>query len=923
MIRSRLLAALTGLSFLGLQSCTQVPVTTSRDEAPAAWHAHQLSPSPPARFPGPFLCDSMAFFIVHHGGPLAAEFVVNRPNTELPAGPVRVPHAVFWQFYDADERLVKQEYHKFTDEADRRRSFRAELADAKAGIYQLRYAKSQGNKMTVDLRTEPAASFGVMPCRARLGRGKEGQFANTFLYVPPALSSLTLHTYAARIALLEPTGEVVGETSKKDVKLEVTAGRVYGVQVKSGYERSAVGISGVPPILCPDETTARSIRGSVEFAPDGRMLHHKFQVRMWHWMQGLKRRELKVRAKRLLPLKELWLEDPRNAGLVGIDAPFNHIPRILRDQDLDRKSKTYGQGTSTSWLGPAYVIDEPFNPYRRNRAVLNRILLYEFSKLLALKENGTFDANDWNHYSGGDGLGYRKRAFQFGYVAPLTEDRLQELWFEGACRVLNRWAFSRVTCENQSSHWMLDLYMLYLGSGREVYKTLAHDFALAFYDPKLNSFMKTGYQQERYGPDSTYSGLCASNQAIYYEFSRDEVAREGLRKTYDLFNHTVAPEPEGRLLGASNFCHRTAGSWVHRQYNAGLHLMSDEVPEAGVWYPEKADVEKVRAQAFERIEKHLGTRWDDAWYKENMRWLDGYAYHPWTSFFHRYRFPFRGLVKGTWPALQAERFDKNFNDEFFFIRRPSYYAAVYTGSTMYSWVKAQRKPVPHCAGWETEGGILKPMTAAAKRAIWWPTQGLSMFWTPSFGNFLLGKNWNVYTAQTLRADRGDGEVSWQDYWGFTREHDADRHALTLKSPMIDLPVTVTRQLAFLETGIRQEVQVTFTGSVNVTRLVEQIPFLKKEGMEILFRNDEKWGPTAGTQSSGVWLGDSQGNGVALTFTSPVRLSEGTPTQHYKQTIGLLEIDLGSQFSEGETPGLSYLIEAMERNKLGGYPHSRP
>lgn len=137
---------------------------------------------------------------------------------------------------------------------------------------------------------------------------------------------------------------------------------------------------------------------------------------------------------------------------------------------------------------------------------------------------------------------------------------------------------------------MLDLYLIYMGSGRQVYKTLAHDFALAFYDPELNWFMKTGYQQEAYGPDATYSGLCASNQDLYYKFSCDEIAKEGLRKTYDFFNHTVAPEPDGRILGASNFCHRTSGSWVHRQFNAGFHLMSDELPEAGTWYPEKADL---------------------------------------------------------------------------------------------------------------------------------------------------------------------------------------------------------------------------------------------------------------------------------------------------------------------------------------------
>ena len=893
------------------------PVRSGPVLSPDTWYPHQLTRAEPARLPGPFLCDSLAFSVVHHGGPLTLVLEVRRPSCELAdQGGVRLPHTVFWQVYDAEEKLVEQRYHKFVEDSDVERTFRVELNQASAGVYQVRYAKSQGNGMTVDLRTEPAASFGIMPCRARLYGTTGDQFREAYVYSPPGCTEATLHAYACNVAVTDTGGGGVAELkAKPSSKVAVDSDTVYRIRAAFTYDRGAFGITGLPPILCPDEATARNIRGSLEAAPDGRVLAHKFQLRMWEWMRSLEPGDLALDPVPLAPLREEWLNDPRNAGLLGIGAPFNHIPRILSDQDLDPRSETYGLGTNTSWLGPAFVIDRPFNPYRRNRAVLTRILLHEFARFLRLSENGTFSDNHWDHYSGGDGLGYRQRAFQFGYVAPLVPAPVRKLWFEGAGKVLNRWAFSRVSCENQTSHWMLDLYLLYQGSGRDVYKTLAHDFAAAFYDPDLNAFMKTGYQQERYGPDATYNGLCACNQAIYYKYSGDEGAKRGLRRTYDLFNHTVAPEPDGRVFGASNFSHRTSGSWVNRQYNAGFRLMSDELAEAGVWYPDKADAVALRAQAIERIERGLTTSWDDAWYERNMRWLSSYAYHPWTAFFHLYTFPLKELVPGTWPVLRSERFFRNVNNEFLFVRTPHYYAAVYTGSTSHEWVKASRKPLPLLPGWEEVDGVLEPTTANAKKLAWQPTQGLSLFWTPEAGNVVLGKNWNVYTGQFVRADVAEGHVSWPDYWEFSHECDEPGRVLTLRSRMVDLPLSVERRMAFEEGSLRQDIELVAEDDVSVPRMVQQVPYLRKEGDRVLYRVAGKWAATSDAPCDGVWLGSAEGPGLAVEFGQPQRVRQGLASRAHGHTMALLEIELPARLGEGQRHALSYALRPCARETL--------
>ena len=889
--------------------CQAAPGAGQRAFSHQSWYPQQLERSEPRRLPGPFLCSGMVFYIVHHGGPLTVSLDVSRPGPELRNnGGVRVPHAVFWQLYDADERPLEQQYHRFTDDSELVKRFKVELGESPGGVYQVRSASSPASFIAVDLQTEPPCSFGIMPTRCRLGRAVPAQFSEAYVYAPPGAGDVTLRSYATTVLLRDEAGKQIGSSQTDGGKGTVTPGNVYQLSVSPASATGTFGITGMPGILCPDAVTARNIRGSAEVAPDGRMLSHKFQLRMWQWMHSLEPADLAVSVAALTATREEWLKDPRHAGLLGLAGPFNHIAKILRTQDVDPRSPTYGKGISASWLGPAYVIDKPFNPYRRNLAVLNRLLLGEFAVLLELHENGTFDANNWNHYCGVDGLTYGKRAFQFGYVAPVMADAaLRELWFEGVSSSPNRWAFGRVSCENQTSSFAAHLYSLFMGSGREVYRTLAHDFAAALLDPALNDFMKTGYTQEAYGPDATYQGLCAAEIAFYFKLSRDEAAKAGLRKIYDLLNHTVAPEPDGQVRGASSFSHRTAGSWRNRQYNAGFRLMSDELPEAGVWCPEQADRAAYDATCLASIEERLGIDWDDAWYESNIRWLDSYAYHPWLEFFHRYMYPYRELARGTWPALQSEHFDKNVNDEFFFIRRPGYYAAVYTGSTRHEWVKASRQPDPCPSDSGREGTVL----TVGKR-IWQPTQGLCMFWTPQYGNAVLGKNWNVYTANIVRADLPEGRVSWPDYWGFGHGYDAGEHVLRLDWEMIELPLHVSRTLQFTEEGMRQTLQLRASAGVTTVRLVEQIPFLEKAGQAVLFRRGAGWSEEPGADCRSAWVGGETGAGVQIAFDSPVRAQRGPSSAGLGHRMGLLEVELPSGYAADERAELAYTLRAAIR-----------
>lgn len=859
-----------------------------------------LLPAADPAFAGDWGGGSLAFYVVHPGGPLRLGIELSRGET------LSSRDLLFWQFHDADERPVARRIERFADGEKTRAVTVADLPEAPAGVYQLRYATVG---VRVRLETNGAA-YGVLACRSR-----QAGVRQAWLYVPEGASEVSVPTYAAKAALADEQGQPLWASG--DQPLAVQPGQVLRLDIAYDNPMGNFAVRGLPGILCPDPETARTIRGSVETTADGRHFPHRFQARMWEWMRERTAADFAVEPVSLAGLADEWLADPRHAGLLGITGPLNFVPRILAEQNLDPVSPGYGLGTVAAWLGPAYTVDEACNPYRRNPAILRRIVLQEFAHYLKLGENGTFNADDWDGYAGVDALGFRNRAAQFGFVAPLADPALRELWTEGAVRVMDTLGLRRVSCENQTSHWCLDLWLMAEGSGDEAYLELARYFTLGLATPEFNPFMVTGYQQERYGPDATYQGLAAAQQAIYYRFSGDETARAGLRRIYDLFNHTVAPEPDGTMRGASNFSHRTTGSWVNRQYDGGVRLMADQLAEAGVWH-RNLDLEEERAKNLEHIRKHLEPAWDDEWFQRNERWYKAYAYHPWLGYFHHYVFPTGEIRRGDWPALSPEPFFRNRNGEFVFARRPGYYAALYVGRTSSEWVRDSIRPVPCPAGWEEKDGALVPGGGAGKNG-WQPTQGLSLVWFPGYGNWLLGMNWNVYTIQGTRADLADGAVAWPDYYRHRAEISEEKGSVAETGQLFDQPLQFRRTTTLAEAALHFEVVLVAETGFTPERLVEQFPFLDKEGLLLRWRSGGEWTECPAADSTGrrveavaaLQFRLPSGAGVELVFAEPKDIAFGLPVRHLGQTLRRIEVDWGGAFAPGETRRLACRLAPLE------------
>ena len=547
-------------------------------EVAKKWYPQKLEKSAPKRFAGPFESGEVDFYIVHHGGNLKVTLSATRST--LKSGTVSratVPQAFFVRFFDAEEFPVKKEFYVFPEnKGNKDKSVEVVYPKAPAGIYQVRCAVSQSSKIQVDLKTEPACSFGVAPSRDLMLPTTKKQFVDSYLYTPVDCNSLKLHFYGAVGELYSLDGKMLKSTAgKKTVTVGVKPDSIYKLKAVNSWRGFA--LDGAPAILCPDIATAKNIRGSVEFAPNGRLLYHKFQVRNWKWMHSLKKDQLTAPpVADLKKLKKAFLDNPGSETLVGQSGMLSHAKYLFDVQNLDPKSQDFGGTENLAYLSGLWGIKGPFNPYYGNENLLNRYLLNVYYKYMKLEENGTFHTG-WVSYSGGDALSTLSTYMPFYLFGKKVSEKIHNEWCDTIAPLIDRFSMDRVGCENQTAHWLVDMECMYKGGAGSVYGDMARNFASYLCSTEYNPYLRAGYLQENYAVDATYNGLSACNVAYYYAISGDPKAKEALRRIYDLFNLTVAPEVDGKLYGASGFAHRTTGSWRDRQWGGGTGLMKNEL----------------------------------------------------------------------------------------------------------------------------------------------------------------------------------------------------------------------------------------------------------------------------------------------------------------------------------------------------------
>jgi hypothetical protein len=262
---------------------------------------------------------------------------------------------------------------------------------------------------------------------------------------------------------------------------------------------------------------------------------------------------------------------------------------------------------------------------------------------------------------------------------------------------------------------------------------------------------------------------------------------------------------------------------------------------------------------------------------------------------------------GALPIVSADRFTRNFGDEFFCIRRPEYYALVYAGHPMGEWQKAHRPGDPRKLPRK-----LHPRNGG----------GLCMFWSPAFGSSILGKNWSAYSAHTLITETRS-KTDWDDYWSIQSEFEDDPAVLTITGAIRDQPLQFRRAYRFLDDRVECELTIKATGPVDLDAMWECFPYpLDKAasgpGMRVSPLN-ARGGPVRDGPASAIQF-SSAGSPQAhlIVFNQPRRCEIGTDesVDPYGQARrhGRVLAELPSRWTAGQTHTIRWMIKPTARHR---------
>ena len=897
----------------------------------AAFALHAVADRPPAAIAGRLqLHQALTLYVVNQSG---GDFTVNlrwRDEQQTQADRPRL-----LRVFDPDEHLLlrHEEPGKRVTGAVPEIAVQLAVNARGAGVYQICVTGFGGD---LDFSTSPSLPWGVTGHPRLVGRGD--QFANAFVYLPPKLESFPIRCEGEieELRLSDESGKAQilthGVNASGSAALPKDAEHVWQLCIKAPGEYM-MDFSGMPIILCPDEHSARAIHASVDMLDDGTICFHKFQVRAHQVLRRYREAPpemFSVRVPMLEQYRGQWLgRSARNDLLLGSYGVYAALPATLREQNLDRGSPWFGTiavwrdaagrpRTDNPWstytrsglnrvaaqasvFGAVYSIDEPFNPLRRDAGLRNRAIIASLQELMLLREHELPLAAVPDNYFGGE------RAFTFSsflHCFPLVVRDcpvdVREIWTDGLRRYVEHESISQVTLNvNQWTFIIKGLQHFLDGTDEEWCRSAIqrHLRWIAARNQWDRGQQPAGYFDE-FGPDATYNGITLHHLAWVYKQNRDPALLEALRRCIDLFNHTIAPQPGGKLLGASSFCTRTPGDWTEPQYGGGLAMLADELAEASpqldrVWPTERSmagDVRNRRAnddallQRLSYMDFNIYSRQRDA--------AATIATGPEIHFMiwqHFASVPRRGAL----PVLTQRDFTRNFGDEFFCVRRPTYYAFLYAGQPMPDWMKNQRPADPR-AQYPRNGG------------------GLCMFWSPAFGSSLLAKNWSAYAAQSIIIEH-QGKTDWEDYWSVKNTFDEPAARATVSGTILNQPLEFRRQWQFEQDRVECNLSLHANVGCEFDAAWECFPYSLDPAARLrVTLLDETGQPVGNRPASAVVFRNGSPEAHVVVFASPrsCRILTERSTDRYQKPRehGSVQAALPRQLKPGQPASISWSIQ---------------
>lgn len=796
------------------------------------------------------------------------------------------------------------------------------------GVFQIRISAGARNS-SVELTLPPLSDYGIS-FQNGYWLPWDNQPEKMFFYIPPHAETLTIKGNAPEIK--DQKGSMIRPSAKATMQIPPEDWRKIWTAEFQNLKKYRFNAYGFPFILCNTKKAADEIKASVIELKDGTVVCFKFQKKIHELLPEILSEKNVGKTENLLAnladFQEKLLKDPlRNQILVnGFDGLLLSINPLLKEQNLDPKS--HWSGSFDSWkeriekappenrwdrlksikglwagassnkvsagaekLAIAATLNTEANPYYGKKELLYRAAAASLRDLMTLGEDEVWRGVGEDPYPGFMGFAVGQKTFPaFGIAAPYMPPKIKDVWTEGLRHIVDRsYPDGLVTARNQSSHYLVAFEAFAEGSGMKRYKELAKDYARRF----IAGTHPAGFQIESCGPDASYIGMSHWHMAVYCRMSGDKEMLKTIQNSYKFFNHTVAPEPNGKILGGFNFGHRVADGFYNEQWGGAKGILDGLLPEVGIWNNKKND----KRAAEERIVKTI---------KNPPQKIDDFKYGPRFNIdFQRYLYYEKPLKTKPWPAKEKKSFIRNFSDELIAVKRPGYYTAIYTGKPApHPFYVAKRKyfrdPLPNDA--ENNGGKRE-----LRKVTPYLGSGMTLLWTPEYGSSILSTNWSPLCQHGIVAETENGKRYWADYFAQKFNLDKAKSELTVTGKIEKLPLNFTRSYKFLENEIQVELTLKAEKDIELKKLFENIPVprgnAKNNDVNIVLSPENKK----------VDILNKKGNGAEIVFKKPqiFTVQENGLTSGNLQ-IGRIEVQLPTKMKKGETASLSYSIVPVKK-----------
>ena len=829
---------------------------------------------------------------------------------------------VLWQYVEPDRVLYGEGMGK-DDMKDRFTSITSQphpdglvldttLAFPRQGIYQLRVTAGESNsEVHVEL---PGKDYGISFQNGYYSAWRK-QPERFYVYIPPRAEELVVKNGTLEINGQEVPGKV--PISAADHR------KIWQVKLPADCKRML--LYGFPVILCNSATAAGEIKASVIEAADGTVFSWQFQEDIHNLLKDILQEEYIGKTEALVAdwrtVKDALTGDPVREAILftSFDALMPAINPLLRSQNLDPDS--HWSGSLCGWqekiadsapgnrwdrlrhipgvsggvtpmncaggaekLALAATLDFPGNPFFNKKELLFRAAASALRDLTALGEDEV-----WRGTVHGDGgsedpypgymafvLGQQTMPV-FALVAPQMPENIRKLWADALRHIIDRaYPDELVSSRNQSSHYLVAFQAFAIGSGEPRYATLARHYARRF----TEGTHPAGFQVEQMGPDASYSGMSNWHMAVYYRMSGDNDFLETIRRGYTFFNHTVAPEPTGGVIGSNNFSHRTRDSFNNEQWNGARGILDDVLPEVGVWARPRQGPDAARASIAKIIDNMPDTV-DLANNKNVFRYGISsvrYEYFTYTP------------TVGEWPALAKTTFIRNLGNELVAVKRPGYYAAVYVGKPA---------PVAHYIRNKENFRDEAADRNSPRHVTPFLGGGLSLLSSPDYGALVVGSNWSPLCHNGLLA-YDHGRRYWEDYFSTSFKLDEQSGILSVAGKLENIPVTYTRVYTFADDALHIKVELQAEKELQLDRLVELIPLAQGEAKANGFRMEKAQGL--------VKVRNRAGKGFDLDLPADMPLADKQGKLQVRSLrIDRLELELPGSLARGQNVSFSYTI----------------